>query len=111
MRKLITIALMLSGCGYESRNSELMGQVKKVTQETPLLCFNHSEADISMGIMRNGVGSMSSEDIWVYVPSADDEKIIKQAAETGSLVKITYDVQRVTWCVPDHIVTKVELVK
>jgi hypothetical protein len=64
-----------------------------------------------MGVMRDGVGSMSSEDVWVYVPDKENFDLLKKANETGALVKVTYDVKRLTFCVEDHIVTKVEILK
>jgi major membrane immunogen (membrane-anchored lipoprotein) len=111
MKLIIALTLILSACGYSSKDNEAIGQVKKVSSETPLLCNDYSAVDISMGIMRNGVGSMSTEDLWFYVPSNADVADLKYAAETGKLVKITYDIKRVVLCVPDHIVTKIEIIK
>lgn len=108
---IIILALALSSCGYSSRENEMIGQVKKVSHETPILCDDRADADISLGILRNGVGSMSSQDVWVTVPNESDRKTLKDANESGALVKIKYDVKRVTWCWHDHIVTSVEVVK
>lgn len=108
---LIALALVLSSCGYSSRNSELIGQVKNVSNETPLLCHNRVDADISLGIMRNGVGSMSKEDVWLTVPNAADQDLLKRANESGELVKVTYDIARVNWCWKNVVVSKVEIVK
>ncbi len=108
---LLFLALVVSGCGYSSMQSEMMGQVKKVANRTPLICNNRVDADISLGVMRNGVGSMSSQDVWITVPEKSDQILLKKAAESGELVKITYDIARVTFCWEDHIVTHVEVVK
>jgi hypothetical protein len=102
---------MLTGCGYSSMQNETIGQVKKVVKNTPLICPDYVDADVSLGVMRNGVGSMSTEDLWFYVPDEQARQTLAQAAQTGALVKITYDVKRVTFCVSDHFVSKVELVK
>ena len=111
MKKLFLL-LLLSGCGYSAIDSELVGQVKKVLHETPLICpYNFNSADISLGIMRNGVGSMSSEDVWVYVPDKENFDKLKLANDTGALVKITYDDARFTICVPERKVSKVEFIK
>lgn len=102
---------VIVGCGYASRDNESIGQVKKITKQTPIICPEYSLVDVSHGVMRNGVGSMSTEDVYYYVPSANHQTILKEATESGALVKIKYDVARLVFCVPDHIVTSVELVK
>lgn len=107
----IMIALTVAACGYSSADNELTGQVKRVKKVTPIVCPDYVEADISLGVMRNGVGSMSTEDVWVLVESYADIQLLDTAAEQGSLVKVRYDVKRVSMCVPDHRLTSVELVK
>lgn len=107
---LLTMFL-LTNCGYGSINNELIGQVKKVVGVTPILCYAYNAADISLGVMRGGVGSMSTQDEWVYVRDVESLKTLKQANETGALVKITYDEVRTTFCVPRLVVTRVEIVK
>jgi hypothetical protein len=103
------LALVLSGCGYVVRGGELTGQVKDVDQVTPLICGDFKTADISLGIMRNGVGSMSTQDVKVYVTRDDQYELLKQATNSGKLVKVTYDQRRLTFCVPDVWVTSVEV--
>jgi outer membrane lipopolysaccharide assembly protein LptE/RlpB len=114
MKNLLMLTMLfLAGCGYDARNNEMMGQVKKIINETPLLCSDFTTADVSLGVMRNGVGSMSSEDIMVLVPESNAEalKTLKGAAESGQLVKITYDSKRTAFCTPHRVVIKAELVK
>ncbi len=116
MKKIFMFLALISltGCsmwGYRSRENELIGQVKKVVHRTPMVCSEFDSADISLGVLRNGVGSMSSQDVWVTVFSSDDLKILKKANETGQLVKIKYDERRATYCIEDFIVKSVELVK
>src|SRR5579859_447764 len=48
-------------CGNSSVGNELEGQVKKVVKRTPIFCSDYVEADVSLGVIRNGVGSMSQE--------------------------------------------------
>jgi hypothetical protein len=108
---LVITLVMITSCGYSVRDSDLIGQVKKVSNETPLLCEDRTDTDISLGVMRNGVGSMSTEDIWLTVPNKEDKETLIKANETGSLVKITYDSKRVTFCWHNKIVKKVEIVK
>lgn len=103
--------LSLTSCGYTAIGNEMTGQVKKVVNNTPLVCPPYSSADVSLGVMRNGVGSMSHEDVELYVPSELDRAALKAAAESGALVKIKYSVARVTFCVPEHVVQSVEEIK
>lgn len=111
MKKLLVLLILLSGCGYASRNNELIGQVKKVKHHTPLICPDYTDADISLGVMRNGVGSMSSEDVWIYIPTQELANKLTHAAETGELVKVNYDVKRLALCLPEAQMTQVEVVK
>lgn len=111
MKFLVLSLLVLAGCGYSSKDNELTGQVKRVGKLTPMLCDPWTTVDVSLGLMRNGTGSVSKEDLFLTVTSADDEKALKAAAELGTPVKITYNVKRFTWCTEDHFVTKVELLK
>ena len=105
-------ALIFSGClGYSARENELTGQVKKVVSRTPIVCSDRVDTDISLGVMRNGVGSMSTEDQWFTVPNQADQELLRKASESGALVKVTYDVIRITWCWEDHVVTHVEFLQ
>jgi hypothetical protein len=109
--KHLVLFLFLCSCGFEARNNELVGQVKKVIDVTPLICGDYTTADISLGVVRNGTGSMSKEDVIVVVDNHVDVATLKKAAETGDLVKVTYDVKRATVCEPDHRATAVMLMK
>ncbi len=108
---ILSVVFVLPACGYESRTNEMSGQAKKVVNQTPLICGDRVDADVSLGIMKNGVGSMSTQDLWFTVPNESDQKLLKEAADVGAIVKITYDIKRVTLCTSDHIVRHVELVK
>lgn len=108
MQKFLCLVLALSACGYSSVDNELTGQVKRVKKRTPMVCPDYVEVDVSLGIMRNGVGSMSTEDVWLLVESYADIALLEKAAEEGGVVKVHYDVKRLTLCVPDHRLTKVE---
>lgn len=103
--------LGLSACGYSSKNSEMVGQVKKVVNNTPLLCPDYYSVDISLGVLRGGVGSMSSEDTWATIQSPESVKVLKQAAESGQLVKATYDMRRFVFCTEERLITNVEVIK
>lgn len=111
MRPVIIVLLfVLASCGRSAVDNELVGQVKKVVERTPLVCPNYTEVDVSLGVLRNGVGSLSKEDVVLYVADKRHATLLKRAAETGQLVKATYDIQRVSWCRPDHWLTSASLV-
>lgn len=109
MKKLLLPLIFLSGCwGYSSTDSEAIGQIKKVIHETPLICDAFTTVDISMGVMRNGVGSMSSEDKEFYVEDKQIEQQLRQLADSGKLARVTYSIKRWRWCVEVAMITKVE---
>lgn len=109
------ILLSLGGClGYTSSGNELTGQVKRVQHNTPFNCQNWVHADISMGSMRNGVGSMSNQDLWLWVKNDADVAILEKAARDGSIVKVNYDVARMRgWlsCEELEEITHVEIIQ
>lgn len=94
-------------CGRTSVDNELTGQVKKVAHKTPIFCWDNVEVDISLGVMRNGVGSMSAQDVFLTVTSAEDVKKLEAAAATGALVTVKYDEMRVNWCWHDLVIKSV----
>lgn len=111
---LILAALALTtpactACGHSTTDSELTGQVKKVVKVTPLICPDYVEADISMGVMRNGVGSMSHEDMTLRVMNPADVAILEKASRDGSIVRVSYDKHRVAVCFPREELTAVEV--
>lgn len=112
MKKIILIAaMMLSACGYEQTDSEAIGQVKKVANMTPILCDKRTDVDISLGVIRNGIGSISGQDIWLTVRDKANVEILKKANESGQLVKIKYDVARFEWCWNQRELASVEIIK
>lgn len=109
MSKLALMALLLGACGLSARDNEMVGQVKKVVTQTPLICGDYVEADVSLGIVRNGTGSVSREDVILRVDANTDVNVLKHAAEAGIAVKISYDIRRIAWCGPDHVLNSVVL--
>jgi hypothetical protein len=109
MKGMLFAVLMLSSCGYSSVKNEMIGQVKKVVSNTPIICPNYTSVDVSLGVMRNGVGSMSTQDVWLTVVREEDVTILKQAAESGKLVKINYDELRFAFCIDDHVISSVSM--
>lgn len=115
MRKLWVLpVLLLAGCmGHTSSGNELTGQVKRVQHKTPILCPDYVHVDISLGTMRNGVGSMSTQDIWLWVKNDADVAVLEKASRDGGIVKVSYDVARSRWfdCVEKEELTHVEVVQ
>lgn len=110
MKKLMCLSLLaLSACGYAQVDGEYVGQVKTVGHFTPLLCYDYTSADISLGTMRNGVGSMSTADTWVYVPDAANQLLLEAAQKSGQIVRLKVNTYHVAFCVPDDVVTSVEV--
>jgi hypothetical protein len=108
----LALALLLGGClGYSQADGEAIGQAKKVTKATPIICPDYYMLDVSLGITRNGVGSMSTEDMWFTVANVADLQKMKDAVESGAIVKVRYDTVRMPICVEDHIVTAFEIVR
>jgi hypothetical protein len=109
---VLPLALLLSGClGYSQKDGEAVGQAKKVSSATPLICPDYFVLDISLGVMRNGVGSMSQQDMLFTVQDAGDLQKMKDAVANGSLVRVKYDTVRFPICVEDHVVTGFEIVR
>jgi hypothetical protein len=109
---LLLMVFGLTGCfGLMSSQNELVGQPKKIIHNTPILCPDHYSVDISLGVVRGGIGSVSNQDKWLYVPTLEMVDQLKQAIENGKLVKLTYDESRVRWCVDLSEVTRVEIVR
>lgn len=107
----VTAMLILYGCGYSSMDNELIGQAKKVVHHTPLIfCEPYYEVDVSLGVFRNGIGSASKEDVWLYIPNPEHVKVLQHAVETGAVVKIRYDVKRMTLCVDNNFLRAVDIV-
>lgn len=106
MKYLLLLTLLVS-CGYSEKGSEATGQVKKIINETPLVCSNFNTVDVSLGVIRGGVGSMSSEDKHFLVENDALLLKLKQANESGKLVSIKYDKKRFAWCTPMSVVTEV----
>lgn len=102
---------LLSSCGYTSIDNEVVGQIKKITNKTPLICPDHTTIDISLGIFQNGVGSMSKEDMELYIPKEIDIKEIHNAHKNSKLVKIKYNVRRFAICILDRVVNSFEVIE
>lgn len=108
---LAVSVMFLASCGYSSRDNELIGQIKKVKHVTPIICPNWWNADVTLGVMKNGTGSMSTQDVWLRVEDPKLLEAIKNANESGKIVKIKYDTDRVAICVEENLVTSVTILE
>lgn len=64
-----------------------------------------------MGIMRNGVGSMSTKDMTLTIWNKADLAVFDQAARDASIVEVTYSTWRFAPCREDDVVQYVKLAK
>lgn len=108
MKRIALVVVMLTACGKTHVGAESTGQVKTVTRNTPLICPDQWLADISLGVMRNGTGSMSTHDEIFRVEDPAVLSALKTAAESGALVTVTYDEDRFRWCIQTQIITSVK---
>ena len=82
----------------------------KIHHQTPMLCGNRNDIDISLGVMRGGVGSMSTQDMYLTVPNQKDLETLDKAIVDGKLVKFHYNEYRFAFCQQDETLTSVEIV-
>lgn len=111
--KFIALAiatLMLAGCGNSAVNGTAVGQAKGFDQATPLICADYKTFDMSQGVMQNGTGSVSKEDMLFTIADGVDLSVVKRAAESGSIVKVTYNQRRAAFCTEDFILTDIKII-
>ncbi len=111
---MLMLPLVLTGCdacGNSSVNNELVGQPKRLHNETPILCENRVDLDVSMGFMKDGVGSVSTADMHLTVPNREDVDRINRAINENKLVKLHYNVARVNLCWQQEVVTSVDVLE
>lgn len=99
----------LTAFGLASYNNEAVGQVKYTKNIHPIIYPNYTELHLSLGVMRNNVGSISKEDITLYVPNESDVIKLNKSAEEGKLVKVIYDNLRFSFWYPNAQVRSVEI--
>lgn len=87
-----------TGCGYSHVDNEVIGQPKAVESTTPLLCPNQHILHLSLGVMRHGVGSMSTEDIRINVPDGRLVAGLDKAVRTGKIISAVTNEARIRWC-------------
>ena len=103
--------ILPQGCGDQSQHGEMSGQVLYVEHNTPLICTSYTGTMVSSGVIHNGTGSMSSKDYYFEIPDSKDATILREAARTGQLVEIYYNIARFRWCLPLNYVTSVRIIE
>lgn len=92
------LAMMLASCGYSHRDNEVIGQPKSVESTTPMVCPDQHILHLSLGVMRHGVGSMSTEDIRINVPNDAMAGALQAVVKSGKLINAQTDEARLRWC-------------
>jgi hypothetical protein len=94
----LLMLVALTGCGYSHRDNEIVGQPKAIESTTPILCPEQHVLHLSLGVMRHGVGSMSTEDVRINIPDATLVSGLKSAVESGKLINARTNEARFRWC-------------
>lgn len=108
---MLAASVLLAGCGYSSVDGELVGQAKKLTHVTPLICGDYESLDVSLGVMSGGTGSMSTQDVWLTVRDPQDLAAMQAAVASAAIVRIRYSERRWAVCTDDYVMDHIEIVK
>jgi hypothetical protein len=95
-----------------SEGAVTVGQIKTIeTQLSPLhICPPKVVvAHLSLGVLRNGQGSVSSEDFSATVQSPEDVETLQRAAKNGDLVEVTTNSVLADPCRPEVRITAVRV--
>lgn len=95
---VLVSVILLAGCGYSHRDNEVVGQPKSVESTTPIFCPDQHILHLSLGVMRHGVGSMSTEDIRINIPDASLVPALKSAVESGKIINARTNEARFRIC-------------
>jgi len=110
MLALTMTLTVLCGCGWSSVSNDLIAQPKRIIHNTPIVCPNYRSVDVSLGVMQNGVGSMSTHDEVLVVEDGRVADAIESAIQQGKLMRLKYDEARFRWCTEEMFVTEATLV-
>lgn len=108
---LLLLSVLVSGCGYSGRQGEAIGQAKKVTRVTNLLCEDYDAFDVSLGVMQNGTGSVSTQDVWYTVYDVRLLDKLRDFAVRGAIVRVSYDTRRCPFCTEKYVLLGAEEVR
>jgi hypothetical protein len=107
--KSAALITLLAGCGNIAIDGEAIGQAKKVTKTTNILCPDYYSFDMSLGVLQNGTGSISKEDVWMTIEDVRLVPAINAAVDRGAVVKVRYNERRVPFCSDHYILTGIEV--
>lgn len=111
-RLICLLALtLLAACGYSHRNNELIGQPKAIEATTPLVCPNQNILHLSLGVMRHGVGSMSTQDILISIPDDNLALRLQPVVKAGKLINAQTNEARFRWCNEEKELVDFEIVE
>jgi hypothetical protein len=105
------LLLMLASCGYSHVNNELIGQPKSIEATTPIFCPNQNILHLSLGVMRNGVGSMSTEDVRISIPDDNLAIRLQPVVKAGKLINAQTNEARFRWCNEEKELVAFEIVE
>lgn len=95
---LLVLIILTISCGYSHRDNEIVGQPKSVESTTPIFCPEQNILHMSLGVMRNGVGSMSVQDILINIPDSTLVPKLKKVVEEGKIINAKTNEARFRWC-------------
>lgn len=108
--KYVLLSLLLCSCGMSEVGTKGIAQIKRVHSINPIFCPQYKVLDASLGVMINGVGSMSTQDIDLTITD-EQAKILQEAAEKGKLVELTYSNRRFSFCEEERVLTSLKIVE
>lgn len=116
MKAIIRIAsllalMLLAGCGYSHVGNDVVGQPKSIESTTPLLCPDQDVLHLSLGVMRHGVGSMSTEDIRINIPDHHLATALQSVVESGGLINARTNEARFRWCNEEKELVSFEIIE
>lgn len=106
----LPVLFALFGCGNSAVNGSAVGQAKGWDITTPLICADYKFFDMSQGVMQNGSGSVSHEDMRFTIAEGVDMAVVKLATETAAIVKVTYNERRAPFCTENFILTDIKII-
>lgn len=99
------VSSTLSSCGYLEVGTKGLAQIKRIHKVTPLLCPDYTLIDVSLGVMQNGAGSMSKEDIEMVVTEDQAKQLDTVLSQGKGIIEMTYSRKRVSFCKEDRVMT------
>lgn len=102
---------LLAGCGYSHLGNDFIGQPKAIESTTPLFCPDQHVLHLSLGVMRHGVGSMSTEDIRINIPDDNLVPVLQGVVKAGKLINAETNEARFRWCNEEKELVAFEIIE